>query len=182
MEPVIDRELSPVQAGFRKKRGTRDQIANIWWTWERAREYNQIIFLCFIDYKEAFDCVDHTLLWTTLKEMGFANHLTALLHNFYKEQTVTVRTECGDTHEFAIGKGVRQWCILSPTLFNLYAEKIMREASMEESEDGVRIGGKIINNLRYADDTTLAAESEGGLEILIEKVSLQKLAESTAST
>jgi len=94
--------------------------------------------------------------------MGFANQLTALLHNFYNEQTATVRTECGDTDEFAIGKGVRQGCILSPTLFNLYVEKIMRGAGMEESEEGVRIGGNLINNLRYADDTTLAAESEDG--------------------
>jgi len=170
MEQIVTRELPDVQAGFRKGRGTRDQIANVRWMWERAREYNQGVFLCFIDYSKAFDCVDHETMWNTLRRMGIPEHLISLLHNLYDKQTATVRTEHGDTEQFGIGKGVRQGCILSPMLFNLYAERVMREAGLEDSEVGVRVGGRVLNNLRYADDTTLAAETEEGLRKLIQDV------------
>src|SRR5271163_2400691 len=153
-----------------KKRGTRDQIANVRWIMERAREYNQDVYLCFIDYSKAFDCVDHALLWNTLREMGFPKHLIVLLHNLYESQEATVRTVHGETESFGIGKGVRQGCILSPVLFNLYAERIMREAGIEEIDVGIRIGGRKLNNLRYADDVTLAAEAKEGIQTLISKV------------
>jgi len=113
---VIDRELSSVQAGFRKGRGTREKIANIWWTWERAKEYNEKIFLCFIDYKKALDCVDHSLLRKTLREIDIADQIASLLHNLYDGQTATVQTYCRDIDQLAKGKGVRQGCIMSPTL------------------------------------------------------------------
>jgi exonuclease III len=172
MEQHMEREMPDVQAGFRKKRGTRDQIANVRWIMERAREYHQDIFLCFIDYSKAFDCVDHALMWKTLREMGFPEHLIVLMHNLYENQEATVRTEHGETDSFGIGKGVRQGCILSPTLFNLYAERVMREAGLQDAEEGIRIGGRIINNLRYADDVTLAADKEIGMKNLIEKVTI----------
>jgi hypothetical protein len=166
MESHAQRELPDVQAGFRKLRGTRDQIGNVRRIMERAREFNQEIFLCFIDYSKAFDCVDHAVLWQTLRTMGIPEHLIWLLRNLYHNQKAEVRTEYGSTETFGIGKGVRQGCILSPTLFNLYAEKIMREAIAEDTEEGIRIGGRTINNLRYADDTTLASNSETGLQSL----------------
>ena len=148
-------ELPDVQAGFRKGRGTRDQIANILWIMEKAREFQKNIYLCFIDYAKAFDCVDHNRLWKILKEMGIPDHLTCLLRNLYADQEATVRTGHGTTDRFQIGKGVCQGCILSPYLFNLYAEYIMRNAGLEETEAGIKIAGRNINNLRYADDTTL---------------------------
>ena len=117
-------ELPGVQAGFRKGRGTRDQIANIHWIIEKAREFKKNIYFCFIDYAKAFDCVDHKL-WKILKEMGIPDHLICLLKNLYEGQEATVRTEHGITDCFQIGKGVHQGCILSHCLFNLYAEYIM---------------------------------------------------------
>src|SRR6266568_8665756 len=108
----------------------------------------------------------------TLRTLGIPVHLIALLHSLYDNQTATVRIEFGNTEQFRIGKGVRQGCILSPTLFNLYAEKIMKDADLDNIAIGVRNGGKTINNLRYADDTTLAAESEAGLRTLLEKVNI----------
>jgi len=119
---------------------------------------------------KAFESVDHTLPWKTLRELGIADHITSLLHNRYEEQKATVQTGCGDSDQFVIGKGGREGCIMSPTHFNLYAEKIMREAGIEESEEGIRIGGNIINILMVADDIILAAKSQNGLETLIEKV------------
>ena len=121
-EQYVNRELPDVQAGFRKGRGTRDQIANIRWIIKKAREFQRNIYFCFIDYAKAFDCVDHNKLWKTLKEMGIPDHLTRLLRNLYAGQEATVRTRHGTTDWFQIGKGVRQGCILSPCLFNLYAE------------------------------------------------------------
>ena len=115
-------ELPDVQAGFLKGRGTRDQIANICWLIEKAREFQKNIYFCFIDYARAFDCVDHNKLWKILKEMGIPDHLTCLLRNLYAGQEAPVRTGCGTTDWFQIGKGVHQGCILSPCLFNLYAE------------------------------------------------------------
>ena len=126
-------ELSDVQAGFRKGRGTRDQIANICWIMVKAREFQKNIYFFFIDYSKAFDCVDHNKLWTILKEMGIPDHLTCLLRNLYAGQESRVRTGHGRTDWFQIGKGVRQGCILSLCLFNFYAEYIMRNAGLEEA-------------------------------------------------
>ena len=170
LQQYVNRELPDVQAGFRKGRGTRDQIANIRWIMEKAREFQKNIYFCFIDYAKAFDCVDHNKLWKILKEMGIPDHLTCLLRNLYAGQEATVRTGHGTTDWFQIGKGVHQGCILSPCLFNLYAEYIMRNAGLEEAQAGIKIAGRNINNLRYADDTTLMAESEEELKSLLMKV------------
>ena len=124
---------------------------------------------CFIDYAKAFDCVDHNKMWKLLKEMGLPDHLTCLLRNLYAGQEATVRTGHGTTDWLQKGKGVRQGCILSPCLFNFYAEYIMRNAGLDEEQAGIKIAGRHINNLRYADDTTLRAESEE-LKILLMKV------------
>ena len=124
----------------------------------------------FINYAKAFDCVDHNKLWKMLKEMGIPDHLTCLLRNLYAGQEETVRTGHGTTYWFQIGQGVRQGYILSPCLFNLYAEYIMRNAGLEEARAGIKFAGRNINNLRYADDTTLMAESEKELKSLLMKV------------
>ena len=170
LQQFVNCELPDVQTGFRKGRGTRDQIANIHWNRKKAREFQKNIYLCFIDYAKAFDCVDHKRLWKILKEMGTPGHLTHLLRNLYAGQEATVRTGHGTRDWFQIGKGVRQGCILSPCLFNLYAEYIMRNAGREEAQAGIQIAGRIINNLRHADDTTLMAESEEELKSLLMKV------------
>ena len=162
-------ELPDVQAGFRKDRGTRDQIANIHWIIEKTREFQKNIYFCFIDYTKAFDYVDHNKLWKILKEMGIPDHLTCLLRNLYASQEATVRTGHGTTDWFQIGKGVRQGCILSLCLINFYAEYIMRNAGLEEAQAGIKIG-RNINNFIYADDTTLIAESEKDLKSLLMKV------------
>ena len=154
----MNRELPDVQAGFRKGRGPRH--ADIHWIIEKAREFQKNIYFCFIDYVKAFNCVDHNKLWKILKEMGIRDHLTCLLRNLYEGQEATGRTGHGKTDWFQIGKGVRQGCILSPCLFNLYAEYIMRNTGLEEAQVGIKITGRNINSLRYADDTTLIAESE----------------------
>ena len=133
LQQYVNHELSDVQAGFRKGRGTRDQIANIRWIMEKAREFQKNIYFCFIDYAKAFDCVDHSKLWTILKEMGILDHLTSLLRNLHEGQETTVRTGHGTTDWFQIGKGVQEGCILSPCLFNLYAENIMRNTGLEEA-------------------------------------------------
>ena len=156
-----------VQAGFRKSRGTRDQIANIHWITEKARECQKNISFCFTDYAKAFDCVDHNKLWKILKEMGIPDHQTCLLRNLYVGQEATVRTGHETTDWFQIGKGVRQGCTLSPCLFNLYAEYIMRNAGLDEAQAGIKIAGRNINNFRYADDTTLMAESEELKNLLV---------------
>ena len=165
----MNRELPDVQAGFRKGRGTRNQIANIRWIMEKAREFQKNIYFYFIDYAKPFDCVYHNKLWEILKEMGIPDHLTCLLRNLYACQEATVRTGHGTTDWFQIGKGVHQGCILSPCLFNLYAQCIMRNAGLQEAQAGIKIAGRNINNLRYADDTTLTAESEE-LKSLLMKV------------
>ena len=136
----------------------------------KAREFQKNIDFCFTDYAKAFDCVDHNILWKILKEMGTPDHLTCLLRNLYAGQEATVRTGHGTSDRFQIGKGVRQGCILSPRLFNLYAEYIMRNAGLEEAQAGIKIAGRNINNLRYADDSTLMAESEEELKSLLMKV------------
>ena len=154
-------ELPDVQAGFRKDRGTRDQIANIHWIIEKAREFQKNIYFCFTDYAKAFNCVDHKKLWKILKEMGTPDHLTCLLRNLYAGQEATVRTGHGTTHWFQLGK--RQGCISSPCLFNLYAEYVIRNARLDEAQGGIKIAGRNINNLSYVDDTTLMPESEEDL-------------------
>ena len=166
----MNHELPDVQAGFRKGRGTRDQIANIRWIIEKAREFQKNIYFCFIDYGQSLWYVDHKKLWKILKEMRIPDHLTCLLRNLYAGQEATVRTGHGTTDWFQIGKGVRQSCILSPCLFDFYAEYIMRNAGLEETQAGIKIAGRNINNLRYADDTTLMAESEEELKSLLMKV------------
>ena len=127
LQQYLNRELPDVQAGFRKGRGTRDQIASIHWIIEKAREFQKNIYFCFIDYAKAFDCVDHSKLWKILKEMGIPDHLTCLLRNLFAGQE---------------------------------AEYIMRNPGLEEAQAGIKIAGRNTNNLRYADDTTLMAESE----------------------
>ena len=156
----MNRDLPEVQAGFRKGRGTRDQIASIHWITEKTKKLQKNIYFCFIDYAKAFDCVDHNQLWKILKEMGILDHLICLLRNLYAGQEATVRTGHGTMDWLPIGKGVRQGCILSPCLFNLYAEYITRNVGLEEAEDGIKIARRNSNNLRYADDTTLMAENE----------------------
>ena len=138
----------PTSAGLSKKRG----------------EFQKNIYFCFIDYAKAFDCVDHNKLWKILKEMGISDHLTCLLRNLYAGQEAIVKTGHGKTDWFQIGKGVYQGCILSPYLFNLCAECIVRNAELEEAQAGIKIAGRNINNLRYADDTILMAESEEELK------------------
>ena len=150
--------------------GETDQIANIHQIIEKAREFQKNIYFCFIDYAKAFDCVYHNKLWKILQEMGIPEHLTCLLRNLYAGQEATVRTGHGTTDWFQIGKGVLQGCILLPCLFNLYAEYIMRNAGLDEAQAGIKIAGRNINNLRYADDTTLMAESEEELKSLLMKV------------
>ena len=166
----MNRELPDVQAGLRKGRGTRDQIANIFWIIKKAREFQKNIYFCFIDYTNAFDCVDHKKLRKIWQEMGIPDHLTCLLRNLYASQEARVRTGHGTTDWFQIGKGVCQGCILSPCLFNLYEEYIMRNAGLEEAQGGIKIAGRNISKLRYADDTTLMAESEEELKRLLMKV------------
>ena len=153
-----------------KGRGTRDQIANIHWIIQKARECQKNIYFYFIDYAKVFDYMDHNKIWKILKEMGIPDHLTCLLRNLYAGQEATVRTGHGTTDWFQIGKGVPQSCILSPCLFNLYAEYIMRNAGLEEAQAGIKITGRNIYNLRYANDTTLMAESEEELKSLLIKV------------
>ena len=139
LQQYVNHELPDVQAGFRKGRGTRDQIVNVHWIIEKAREFQKNIYFYFIDYVKAFDCVDHNTLWKILKEMGIPDHLTCLLRNLFADQEATVRTGHGTTDCFQIGKGVRQGCILSPCFLNLYAEYIMRNAGVEEAQAGIKI-------------------------------------------
>ena len=146
------------------------KLQNILWIIKKVREFHKNIYFCFIDYAKAFDCVDHNRLWKILKEMGIPDHLTCLLRNLYAGQDATVRTGHGTTDLFQIGKGVCQGCILSPCLFNLYAEYIMRNAGLNEAQAGIKIAGRNSNNLRYADDTTLMAESEEEVKSLLMKV------------
>ena len=139
LQQYVNHELPDVQAGFRKGRGTRDQIANICWIIEKAREFQKNIYFYFIDYTKAFDYVCHKKLWKILKEMGIPDHLTCLLRNLYAGQEATVRTGHGTIDCFQIGKWVCQGCILSLCLFNLYAEYIMRNAGLEEAQAGIKI-------------------------------------------
>ena len=167
LQQYVNCELPDVQAGFRKGRGTRDQIANSCWI-TKKQEFQKNMHFCFIDYAKAFDCVDHNELWKNLKKMGIPDNFISLLRNLYASQESTTGLGHGTTNWFQIGKGVGQGYILSPCLFNLYAEYIMRNAGLEEAQAGIKIARRNINNVRYADDTTLMAESEEELECLDE--------------
>ena len=136
-QQYVNQKLPDVQAGFRKSRGTRDQIANICWIIKKARDFRKNIYFCFTDYTKTFDCVDHNKLRKVLKEMGLPDHLTCLLRNLYTGQEATVRTRRGTMDCFKIGKGVHQGCILSPSIFNLYAEYIMQSAGLDDSQAGI---------------------------------------------
>ena len=170
LQQYVNRELPDVQAEFRKGREARDKIASIHWIIKKAAELQKNIYFCFIDYAKAFDCVDHSRLWEILQELGIPDHLTSLLRNLYAGQEATVRNRYGTTDWFQIGKGVCQGCILSPCLFNLYAEYLMQNARLDEAQGGIKIAGGNINNLRYADNTMLMAESEEELKSLLMKV------------
>ena len=143
LQQYMNCKLPDVQAGFRKGRGTRDQIANICWIIEKTREFQKNIYFCFLNYAKALDCMDHKKLWKILKEMGIPDHLTWLLRNLYAGQEAAVRTEHGTTDWFQIGKGVRQGCILSPCLFNLYAGYIMRKLGWKKHKLESRLPGEI---------------------------------------
>ena len=143
LQQYMNHELPDVQAGFRKGRGTRDQSASIRQIIEKAREFQKNIYFCFTDYAEDFDCVDHNKLWKTVKEMGIPDHLTCLLRNLYAGQEATVRTGHGTTDWFQIGKGVCQGCMLSPCLFNLYAEYIMKKVGWMKHKLESRLTGEI---------------------------------------
>ena len=169
LRPHLERELPPEQAGFRRGRGTRDHIANIRQIISKCMEYRREVYLCFIDYAKAFDCVRYGPLWNALLSLGVPNHLVQLVKNLYDGQQACVRTEKGNSDWFNIGQGVRQGCILSPTLFNLYAEYIMRRALVDWC-GGISIGGWQLNNLRYADDTTLLAGSLDELSDVLVRV------------
>ena len=160
-------ELPDVQAGFRKDRGTRDQIANILWIIKKAKEFQQNIYFCLLTMPKALT-VWITTNWKILKEMGIPDHLTCLLRNLYAGQEATVRTGDGTTDWLKIAKGVCQ--VLSPCLFNLYAEYIIQNAGLDEAQAGIKAAGRNISNLRYADDTTIMAESEEELKSLLMKV------------
>ena len=170
LRQYVNQELPDVQAGFRKDRGIKDQIANIFWIIEEAREFKKTIYFCFIDYAKAFDCVDHNKLWKILKEKRIPDRLTCLLRNLYAGQEATVRARHGITDWFQLGNGVCQGCILSPHSFNLYTEYIMKNSGLDTAQAGIKIAGRNINNLRYADDSTLMAESEEELKSLLMKV------------
>ena len=148
-------EIQKVRVTIRKGRGTRDHTANIHWITEKTREFQKNIYFCFIDHAKAFDCVDHNKLWEVLQEMGIPDYLTCLLRNLYAGQEATVRTGHGTTDCFQFGKRVTQGCILLPCLFNSCAEYIMTNAGLDEAQAGIKIAGRNINNLRYADDITL---------------------------
>ena len=154
----MNQELPDVQAGLGKDRGTRDQFGNIHWITEKAGEFQKNIYVCFIDYTKAFDCVDHNELWKILKEMGIPDHLNCLLRSLYAGQEITVRTGHRTTDWLQIGKGVHQGCILSLCLFNLYTEYNVENARLDEAQAGIKIARRNINNLRYTEDTTLLLE------------------------
>ena len=146
-QKYVNCELPYVQAGFRKGRRTRDQLDNILWIVKKQRKFQKNIDLCFIDYTKAFDCVDHNNLWEILQEIGIPDHLTCLLRNLYAGQETTVSNRHGTTDWFQIGKGVCQSCILSPCLFNLYAQYIMQNTRMDEAQAGIKIAGRNIKRI-----------------------------------
>ena len=170
LQQYMNWELPDVQARFRKGRGTRDQIANVCWLIEKAKEFQKNIYFCFIHYAKAFDCVDYNKLWKILKEMGIPDHFTWILRNLYAGQEATIRTGHGTIDWFKTGKGILQGCILSPCLFNLYAKYIMQNARLDEAHAGIKIDGRNFNNLVYADDPTQMAKGKEELKSLLMKV------------
>ena len=152
LQQYVNQELPDVQARFRKGRGRRDQIANIRWITEKAREFQKNIYFCFTDYAKAFDCVDHNKVWKILKEMRIPDHLACLLRNLYAGQEATVRTGHETMDWFKIRKGICQGCMLSACLFNLYSEYIMQNAGLDEAQAGIKTAGRNINNFRYAEE------------------------------
>ena len=170
LQQYVNHEQPDVQSGFGKDRETRDQISNICWIIEKAREFQKNIYFYFIDYAKAFVWVSHNKQWKFLKEMGIPDHLTFFLRNLYAGQKATVRIGHGPTDWFQIGKGVHQGCILSPCSFNLYAEYITRNTGLAEAQAEIKIVGRNIKNLRCAVDTTLIVESEEELKSLLMKV------------
>ena len=182
LQQYVNGELPDVQAEFRKGRGTRDQIANIHWIIEKAREFQKNVYFCFIDYAKAFGCIDHSKLWKVLQEMGIPDLLTCLLRNLYGGQEAAVRTGHGTTDWFQIGIGVHQGCILSPYLFNLYAEYIIKNARLDETQAGIKIARININNFIYADDTIFMTESKEELKSLLMKVKAESEKPGLSST
>ena len=176
LQQYLNWELPYVQAGFRKDRGTRDQIGNIYWIIGKAKEFQKNVYFCFIDCAKTFDCVDHNN--KIPKEMGILDHFTCLLKNLYAGQEETARSGHVTTDWFQIGKGVCQGCILSPWLYSLYAECIMWNAGLDKAQASIKISGRNITNLSCTDDTTLMAESKEELESLLMKVKrrVEKLA------
>ena len=166
----MDCKLPNVHSGIQKVRGTRDQIANIYWIMEKGRGFQKSIYFCFIDYTRVFDCVDLNKLWKILQEMGIPGHLTCLLRNLYTSHKATVRTRYRKTNWFKIGKGVYQACILSACSYNLYAEYIRGNTRLSEAQAGIKIAGRNINNLSYVDGTTLMSESEEKLKSFLMKL------------
>ena len=156
LQHYVNQELPYVQAGFRKGRGTRDQIANICWIIKKAREFQKNIYFCFTDYTKAFGYVKHSKLWKILKRWDY--HTSCFLRNLYAGQEATIRIIHGIMDRFQIGNGVSQGFVLSPYLFNLYAEYITQNARLDESQAGIKIAGRNINSFRYVDDTTLMAK------------------------
>ena len=162
LQQYVNQELPDVQAEFRKGRGTRDQIANIHWIIEKAREFQKNIYFCFIDYAKAFNCVDHNKLWKTLQRDGNTRSPYMLLRILYAGQEATVRTGHGKQTGSKLGKEkVKE---MSLCLFNFYAEYIMQNDGLDDSQAGIKIARRNINNLTYADDTTLMAESKEPLD------------------
>jgi hypothetical protein len=164
----VETEIPEERDGFRKGRGTRDQIANIMWILERAMGIWQNN-MCFIDYSKAFNSVDHSRLWNTLRSMGVPEHLIALIKSLYMKEEAAVKMEYDNTEWFEVGKGVRQGCILSPYLFDIYSHYILRRVD-SEGNIRIKIGGRGINNLRYADDTTILTENKEDLRKLLKKL------------
>ena len=167
LQQYMNCKLPGVRAGFRKGRGTRDQIANIHWIIEKTREFQKNMYF-FIDYAKAFDCLDNNKVWKILREMGILDHLTCLLRILYSGREAAV--ELNMEHWFQIGKGVCQGCILLLCLFNLYAEYIMRNGGLDETQAEIKFAGRNTNNLRYTDDITVMAESREELKRLLMKV------------
>ena len=166
----MNHELLDVQVGLEKAEESEIKLPTSIGSLKKQEISRKNIYFCFIDYAKAFDCVDHNKLWKILQEMGIPDHLTCPLRNLYSGQEATVRTGHGTTDWFKIGKGVRQYCILSPCLFNLYTEYIMRNAGMDEAQAGIKTAGRNINNPRYEDDNTIMAESEEEVKSLLMKV------------
>ena len=169
IQAKTEQEIAPEQAGFRPGKGTRDQVTNLRIIMAKLKEHNQPLYMCFIDFQKAFDSVQHERLWWTMLDMGYPPHLVSLLSKLYKSQKAAVRVAGVVSDWFKIGKGVRQGCVLSPTLFNIVSEMVMRKA-LENFKGGILIGGRRISNLRYADDIVLLASSIQELQDVLDRI------------